>query len=272
MNTPPILTDLHQLSRNRARAHRDALFFHDAAAAEIKDRLEEVNRRFTKTAIVTGFPDLWAEFFPDAVFVPDDDALKLTPGEFDLVINALTMHWANDPVGQLVQCQRALRPDGFFLGVTFGGRTLAGLRAALAEAETSITGGLSPRVLPMADIRDLGGLMQRAGFAQPVADGVVHKVTYANPYALMRDLRAMGEGNALHLRNRKPTVRGLLDLAGEYYRQSHGQPDGRVNAEFEFVFLSGWSPHESQQRPLRPGSAQARLADALGAIDTDKVD
>ncbi len=272
MNTPPKMTDRAQLARNRNRASRDALFLHDEAAAEIKDRLEEVNKAFSKPAIVTGFPEIWADFFPEAAIVRDSEVLELAPGSFDLVINALTLHWANDPVGQLVQCSRALKPDGFFLGVTFGGQSLAGLRSALAQAETKVCGGLSPRILPMGDIRDLGALLQRAGLAQPVADSSSRNVSYTDALALMRDLRAMGEGNALQDRSHLPAPRALFTLTNEIYSQTHGAPDGRVSAEFEFIFLSGWAPHESQQKPLRPGSAQTRLADALRVDDTDTPD
>lgn len=268
MKSPPPLTDRKQLARNRARTDRSALFLHDEAEVEIKDRLKEVNRRFTKPAIVTGFPDIWADFFPEATIVSDSDVLDLKEGAFDLVINALTLHWANDPVGQLVQCRRALQPDGFFLGVMFGGQSLAGLRTALAEAESSLSSGLSPRVLPMGEIRDLGALMQRAGFALPVADSARRVVTYADTYALMHDLRAMGEGNALAERTRTPTRRALFEHTAASYKARHSTPDGRIKTCFEMIYLSGWAPHDSQQKPLPPGSAQIRLADVLGANDT----
>lgn len=263
MNTPPKLTDRTQLLRNRNRAHRDAMFLHDEAIFEIKDRLKEVNRRFTKQAIVTGFPKIWEKSFPKAAIVGDSDTLDLPPNTFDLVISALNLHWANDPVGQLIQCQRALKPDGFFLGVMFGGQTISGLRSALAEAETKLTNGLSPRIVPMAEIRDLGGLLQRAGFNLPVADSSMRNVTYADTFALMRDLKAMGEGNALNARLRTPTRRGIFELASKIYAENHLQSDGRISAQFEFIFLSGWAPHESQQKPLRPGSATSNLADFL---------
>ncbi|MFY8147240.1 MAG: methyltransferase domain-containing protein, partial [Rhodobacter sp.] len=178
---PPILTDRAALARYRDRAARDpALFLQQDAAGEIEERLGEVNRRFTQPAVITPFADLWQARMPEARIIADDDVLDLAPGAHDLVIHALCLHWANDPVGQLVQCRRALRPDGLFLGVLFGGQTLAELRACLAEAEVAVTGGLSPRVLPMAEIRDLGGLLQRAGFALPVADSTIRTVTYAD--------------------------------------------------------------------------------------------
>lgn len=261
--TPPILTDLTQLARNRARATAEGMFLQREAAFEVQDRLTEVNRRFTKPAVVTGFPEIWAEFFPDAVIVPDEDMLALEPGTHDLVIHGLSMHWANDPVGQLIQCHRALTPDGLFMGVMFGGQTLNELRAVLAEAESVKMGGLSPRVAPMGEIRDLGALLQRAGFALPVADSSLRNVTYRDALALMRDLRAMGEGNALAQRLRRPSPRALFAEAAARYDAAFGQ-DGRIPATFEFIFLTGWAPHESQQKPLRPGSAIQRLADALG--------
>ncbi|MBI1217063.1 MAG: methyltransferase domain-containing protein [Rhodobacteraceae bacterium] len=266
MARPPELTDRTALARNLARA--TATFLQDEAILNLQERLEEVNRTFTDVAVVTGFPDLWQRTFPQATVVPDDETLALTPGSFDLVIHAFGLHWANDLVGQLVQCRRALRPDGLFLGVLFGGRTLAELRAALAEAEARISGGLSPRVLPMGEIRELGGLLQRAGFALPVADGDLITVTYASALHLMRDLRAMGEANAMAARRRAPTRRALFAEAGRVYAESYPAADGRIRASFELIFLTGWAPHESQQKPLRPGSAVTRLSDALGAPET----
>ena len=262
MQTPPILTDRKTLLLHRARA--TALFLQAEAVGEVQERLLEVNRTFTQPAIVTAFPALWHEL-PGAVTVDDAEVLDLQPGAHDLVIHAMALHWANDPVGQLVQCRRALRADGLFLGLLFGGRTLHELRACLAEAETAITGGLSPRVLPMAEIRDLGGLVQRAGFAQPVADSFVRRVSYRDAWHLMADLRAMGEGNALAARLRHPTRRAVLLRAAEIYQARFGGQDGRIPATFEVICLTGWAAHDSQQKPLRPGSATARLADVLNA-------
>jgi hypothetical protein len=179
------------------------------------------------------------------------------------VIHALALHWADDPVGQVVQAARALRSDGLFIATLFGGQTLAPLRAALAEAEAEATGGLSPRVLPMAEIRDAGAILQRAGLALPVADMVPFDLDYPSPLALMRDLRAMGEGNALAGRLRRPTRRAVIVDAAARYAAACGNAGGRVAARFEVIVLTGWAPHESQQQPLRPGSAVARLADAL---------
>lgn len=266
MTQPPQLTDRAALSRNRyrARARGHADFLHHDVAGELKERLTEVNRRFTRPAVVTGFPAPWQAAFPEAHIVPDDDTLVLGPEAHDLVIHALALHWANDPVGQLIQCRRALRPDGLFLAACFGGQTLAELRAALAGAEAEVLGGLSPRVAPMGEIRDLGALLQRAGFALPVADSTPRTVSYADAFRLMADLRAMGEGNALATRHKAPPPRRLFTRTAEIYASQFGGPDGRIRATFDIVFLTGWAPHPDQSRPLRPGSARARLADALG--------
>lgn len=260
--TPPLLTDRKALALHRARA--TALFLQAEAVLEVQERLIEVNRTFTAPVVVTAFPDLW----PDFRSIPDDETLALQEGAQDLVIHALTLHWANDPVGQLVQCRRALRPDGLFIGLLFGGQTLHELRAALAEAESQLTGGLSPRVLPMGEIRDLGGLLHRAGFALPVADSFTKTVLYRDAFHLMRDLRAMGEGNALAARLRRPTRREVFLRAAEIYQDRYADAEGRIPATFEIICLTGWAPHDSQQKPLRPGSAAARLADALNAAET----
>jgi SAM-dependent methyltransferase len=194
----------------------------------------------------------------------DEEFLPFEDGTFDLIASALSLHVAYDLPGALIQARRALKPDGLFLCTMLGGATLEELRASFAQAETEIEGGLSPRVSPMADLRDLGGLLQRAGFALPVADSDSVTVTYATPLALMRDLRAMGATNVLAARRKAPLRRATLARAIEIYQENFAAPGGRIRATFEIVHLSGWSPHESQQRPLRPGSAKSRLADALG--------
>ena len=257
---PPILTDRATLIRNRTRA--TALFLQDIAVSEVQERLKEVNRTFTAPAVVTGFPQLW----PGMTTVPDDDVLALTGQTHDLLIHAMALHWANDPVGQLVQCRRALQPDGWFMGLMFGGQTLHELRACLGQAESEVTGGLSPRVLPMGEIRDLGALLQRAGFGLPVADSFTTTVRYKDAFHLMRDLRAMGEGNALATRLRRPTRRSVFARAAELYQAKQGA-DGRIPATFEIVVLTGWAPHDSQQKPMRPGSAVNRLSEALQAAE-----
>ena len=266
MQTPPQLTDRAALARNRARAmamDAPAMFLQREAVAEIQERLNLVNRSFTKPAIVTPFPSEWAETVPEAVVVPDADVLDLSAGAHDLVVHALSLHWANDLVGQLAQARRALRPDGLFLGVLFGGQTLYELRAVLAEAEVAVTGGLSPRVVPMAEIRDLGALQQRAGFALPVADSRTLTVSYGSALHLMRDLRAMGEANALADRARTLLRRAILDEAVMRYQAGFGV-GGKIVATFEMIYLTGWAPDASQPKPLRPGSAMHRLADVLG--------
>lgn len=271
----PRLTDRAALTRNRARALKGdapALFLQEAAIEEVQHRLQMVNRTFTNCAVVTGFPALWQAAFPEARVVSDDEVLDLEVGAYDLVIHAMALHWANDPVGQLIQCRRALRPDGFFLGVGFGGQTLAELRAALAEAEVAVAGGLSPRVVPMAEIRDLGALLQRAGLALPVADNLALDVSYQTAFHLMRDLRAMGETNALQARLRHPTRPAVLRRAAEIYQEHHADGDGRIHATYELVFLTGWAPDDSQPQPLRPGSATQRLAEALGTQETKLPD
>lgn len=261
MQTPPLLTDRKALLQHRARA--SALFLQQDAYDEVQDRLIEVNRRFTDRVVVTGFPQVWPEWHS----VPDDEVLGLTTGAHDLVVHALGLHWANDLVGQMVQCRHALRPDGMFLGLLFGGQTLHELRSALAQAESELTGGLSPRVVPMAEIRDLGGLLQRAGFALPVADSYIKTVLYRDAFHLMGDLRAMGESNALAGRLRRPTRRSVMGRAAEIYTATHATPEGLIPATFEIITLTGWAPDESQQKPMRPGSAANRLADALNAAE-----
>lgn len=266
----PLLTDREALLRNRARAIRSGMadFLHRFAAAETEDRLAEINRTFKSPAVVTGFPHLWAELMPSARIVADDPLLDLTPGAHDLVIHALSLHWAEDPVGQIVQSARALREDGLFLAVCFGGQTLHELRSALAQAEAEVTGGLSPRILPMGEIRDLGGLLHRAGLALPVADQVTQRASYRDILHLARDLRAMGEGNAMTARLRHPTRREIFFRAGAIMADSFADRDdpSRIQASFDLVFLTGWAPSDSQQKPLRPGSASKSLAEALNEL------
>lgn len=264
----PRLTDAKALSARRARARvADARFLHDEAIAELHERLEDINRTFTNPVIVTDFPKIWQNFIPGAQIVPMQDTLDLQTGAHDLVVHAMGLHWADDPVGQVVQCARALKPDGLFLSAAFGGATLTELRSALAEAEAQVMGGLSPRVAPMAEVRDMGALLQRAGLALPVADTLRKTVTYANAIALMHDLRAMGETNALAARHRAIPPRALFPTAAAIYEKSYPAEENRIRASFEIVFLTGWAPHESQQKPMRPGAAKSRLADVLGTTE-----
>jgi SAM-dependent methyltransferase len=272
MTKAPPLFDQTALHARRARARRNALFLHEHARDEVQDRLKLVNRTFTAPAIVTPFADVWAAEFADAVLVADTETLDLPQARFDLVIHAMCLHWADDPVGQLIQCRRALKEDGLFLCVLLGGQTLNELRSVLSQAESTITGGLSPRVSPMAEIRDLGALLQRAGLNLPVADSLPLNITYRDMTHLMHDLRAMGEANALVDRLRHPTRRAVFDLASTLYRDHFAAPDGRIKASFELICLTGWSPSDSQPKPLRPGSAQTRLADALRVAETKLPD
>jgi len=268
-NRPPSLTDRAALARFRDRARRDPAFFlQEDAADEVQDRLNEVNRSFTKPAIITPFPEVWEGRLPGAKIIPDADVLDLEEGAHDLVIHALALHWADDPLGQIIQSRRALQPDGLFLGVMFGGQSLNELRAVLAQAESDVTGGLSPRVVPMGEIRDLGALLQRAGFALPVADGFTRAVLYRDLLHLVRDLRAMGEVNALAGRLKAPMKREMLIRAAQLYVDSYADAEGRLPATVETLFLTGWAPSDTQQKPLRPGSAAHRLAEALGTKET----
>jgi len=270
MTQPPRLSDRTALLKARARAARQpCTFLFDIVRTELQERLDEVNRQFTDPAIISGFPDYWREWRPGARIVPDDDVLDLQPGAHDLVVHALSLHWSSDPVGQIIQSRRALRPDGLFVGVLFAGQTLGELRRVLSEAEVDLTGGLSPRVVPMAEIRDLGALMQRSGLALPVADLVPVRTSYRDIGALARDLRGMGETNALLARNRRRPSRHLFARADALWRQHFPAPDNRLAAQFDLVFLTGWEPAENQQKPLRPGSAKMSLAQALRQMEPE---
>lgn len=281
----PGLFDFAALGARRDRAMRlgfpnGADFLWREVAGLLADRLSEVTRRFPRIAVIGTGAGAIAAALPKAELTQLDpspamaaaagarvltsEALPLAEGSLDLAVSALLMHALNDPVGHLIQLRRALRPDGLLLAALFGGRTLHELRASLAEAEAECEGGLSPRVAPMAEIRDLGALLQRAGFAMPVADAERLSVTYATPLHLMRELRAMGETNILSARRRQPLRRATLMRACEIYSRHFAAPRGRVRATFEIVFLTGWAPAPDQPQPLRPGSAKARLADALG--------
>jgi SAM-dependent methyltransferase len=202
----------------------------------------------------------------------DADALPFGEGKFDLIVSNMSLHWVNDLPGALIQIRRALKPDGLFLAALAGGGTLGELRGALLEAETELAGGASPRISPFVDLRDAGALLQRAGFALPVADGDLIPVRYENALKLMADLRGMGEANALAAMPRYFTRRNIILRAAEIYRERHEGPDGRIPASFQIVYLIGWAPDPSQQKPLKPGSATTRLADALGAEEKSTGD
>jgi SAM-dependent methyltransferase len=272
--------------RRRAAALGPATFLIDRVADDLADRLSAVLRSFP-IAIDLGTPTaavLHALAATDAVGTviavdaaadhlnqwpglkvrADADALPFRDASLDLVVSGLALQFVNDLPGTLVQVRRALKPDGLFLAALIGGDTLTELRQSFAAAEAEVEGGVSPRVAPFADLRDLGGLLQRAGFALPVADVDRLVVRYPSPFALMDDLRRMGATNALAERRRVPLRRATLMRMAEIYAARFADTDGRVRATFEIVWLSGWTPHESQQKPLAPGSAAHRLADALG--------
>ncbi len=265
----PTLFDRAALRRNRARAKRLPVdFLRLEAVADLEERLIEVNRTFTDLVIVTPRPDLWKGRLQGARFILDDDHLDLTEDSCDLIIHDLCLHWANDPVGQLIQSRRALRPDGLFLGTMFGGLTLQELRTALTEAEARLSGGLSPRVAPMAEVRDLGGLLQRAGFALPVADARPLNVSYASMTDLMSELRQMGETSALCGRRRQFSPKALFAMASDIYAKNFPADDNRIHATFDIITLTGWAPSTDQPKALRPGSATNSLAEALGTKET----
>jgi SAM-dependent methyltransferase len=275
---------LGRVRRRRAMALGPATFLLDRVAEDLTDRLAVVLRRFA-LALDLGTPNdtvravlarlgsvetiVAADVAPGLARAPtfvaaDEEALPFRDAAFDLVVSGLALQFVNDLPGTLLQIRRALKPDGLFLAALIGGETLTELRQAFAAAESEIEGGASPRVAPFADVRDLGGLLQRAGFALPVTDIDRITVRYDSVFALMHDLRRMGATNTLVDRRRMPLKRATLMRMAEIYGERFRDADGRLRATFEIVWLSGWAPHPSQQQPLRPGSARARLADALG--------
>ena len=286
MTGPREIFDRVLLRRRRAAAAPrmpDAGFLHRDVALRLLERLGDVNRRFAFAlalgweawesplpAPVTVYADLAAERLaraPGPRLVLDEEALPIAARSFDLIVSNLMLHWVNDLPGALVQMNHALTPDGLFLAAMFGGETLAELRHALMEAEIEISGGASPRVAPMAEIRDLGGLLQRAGFAMPVVDVETVRVSYDDAFRLMQDLRAMGEANLLCARHKGFSRRRLFLRAAEIYQARHADGEGRIAARFDVHFLTAWAPGPGQPRPRRPGSATVRLADALGATE-----
>ena len=277
--------DRRRLRRRRAAAAAnmpEAGFLHREVRQRLLERLEDINREFG-TALAIGwdapndepvpakevvFADLAETRLPaeDALAVAaDEEFLPFAESSFDLLLGNLTLHWVNDLPGCLIQSNYALKPDGLFLAAMLGGETLYELRSCLLDAELEISGGASPRISPMAELRDLGGLLQRAGFAMPVVDTDRLTVTYGDPLALMRDLKAMGETNMLLERQRRFTRRGIFLRAAELYAERFARSDGRLPASFEILFLTGWAPGPGQPRPKRPGSATTRLAEALGS-------
>ncbi|ABD04740.1 conserved hypothetical protein [Rhodopseudomonas palustris HaA2] len=271
----PILFDRRLLAARlaRARALGPAPFLLDRITEEMAERLHAVLRDFNAIAdIWTPGDALPAERFPNVRHVDidpsGDEALNLAPGSLDLAVSALGLQFANDLPGVLAQIRRALKPDGLLLAALTGGDTLTELRQAFAAAEAEIEGGVSPHVAPTADLRDLGALLQRAGFALPVTDVDRVVVRYDHAFALMQDLRRMGAGNVLIERRRTPLRRATLARMANIYAERFADPDGRIRATFEIIWLSGWSPHDSQQQPLKPGSAKASLAEAVKRLGT----
>jgi len=222
------------------------------------------DRSTVESMVRTDFSFGFARRAHGPAVVADEEALPFAASKFDLVLSGMNLHWVNDLPGALIQIARLLRPDGLFLGAMLGGATLWQLRQALAAAESEIEGGLSPRVSPFAELRDAAGLLQRAGFALPVADGETIEVEYDDAFALMKELGDMGESNLVAERRRGLSRRSTLMRGAEIYAERFAQPSGRVAATFEVLFLHGWAPHESQPKPLKPGAAAQRLADALG--------
>ena len=282
------LFDEALIARNRARAlARNAPgsdFLLDLTARELADRLALVERRFedavelfggtglaAKAALATGKIERLRRIETDAAFGEDGQAVAVANYEsvpleaqsVNLILSPLALHLTNDTPGVLIQMRRALKPDGLLLAAIPGAGTLTELREVMLAAETEIYGGASPRVVPFADIRDVGSLLQRAGFALPVIDEESFTVRYDHIFALMRDLKAMGMANPLQGRSPRPVSRRFFLRAAELYAERFSDPDGRIRATFAIIFVSGWAPHESQQKPLKPGSAKMRLADAL---------
>jgi SAM-dependent methyltransferase len=287
MSSGPKIFDrrLLRVRRQRARALGAATFLLDHAATEMAERLTAVLRQFdiavdlgassdavrhALTAsgkigtIVATAADVAALENSVLRVVSDEEALPFADTALDLVVSVLALQFVNDLPGTLIQIRRSLKPDGLFIAALIGGESLAELRTAFADAESEIEGGLSPRVAPFADVRELGALLQRAGFALPVVDSERLTVRYDSVPALMHDLRRMGATNVMQERRRRPLKRATLQRMEAIYADRFADADGRLRASFEIIWLSGWAPHESQQKPLKPGSAAQRLADALG--------
>jgi SAM-dependent methyltransferase len=270
VNLPPKIFDprIYAMRRKRSGA---ASFLAQEAGEHLAERLGAVKRTFAR-GLDLGSRD--ESFAPVVAFAGSwdrtsfaDEALSFAPASFDIAASMLSLHAVNDLPGALIQIRRALKPDGLFIAALFGGETLRELREAFAAGESETSGGVSPRVAPFADVRDMGHLLQRAGFALPVVDTERTTVRYREFATLVSDLRALGETNALAERSRKFLRRDVLGATLSHYADRHAETDGRLRATFEIVYLTAWAPHESQQKPLAPGSARSRLADALGTVE-----
>jgi SAM-dependent methyltransferase len=271
-STAPILFDrvLLLMRQERARKQGAVKFLFDRVAEDTGDRLQAVTRKFSDVADVWSPGELLQQPVADrsasitrVTLDSDSETLPLQPGSLDLVVSALAFQFVNDLPGVLAQIRRALRPDGLLLAAMLGGDTLIELRQSFAAAEAECEGGVSPRVAPFADLRDVGSLLQRAGFALPVTDVDRVVVRYDSAFALMHDLRRMGATNTLFDRRRTPTRRATLLRMAQIYGERFADSDGRIRATFDIVWLSGWAPHESQPKPLKPGSAKASLEAAV---------
>ena len=275
-NATPMLFDRALLRARQARASRGgpATFLLDRVAEDAADRLQAVVRDFSNAADIGSVGDQVRDALVGRLHhlaridLPDleSEPLPLRPESLDLAVSALALQFVNDLPGVLVQIRRALKPDGLLLAAMIGGDTLIELRQSFAAAEAELEGGVSPRVAPFADLRDVGGLLQRAGFALPVTDVDRIVVRYDSAFALMQDLRRMGATNVLLERRRTPTRRATLVRMAQIYSERFADADGRIRATFDVIWLSGWAPHESQQKPLKPGSAKASLAEAVKGI------
>ncbi|MDX9996925.1 MAG: methyltransferase domain-containing protein [Phenylobacterium sp.] len=295
MSAPPRIfdRDLHRKRLTRAAADfDDAGFLKARAANDVVNRLEAILREFPVAVDLGARTGAFREALAASDAAPrvgllietdlseamlagrrtlrvamDEERLPFAPQSLDLAVSSLALHWTNDVVGTLIQIRRALKPDGLFIGALLGGATLTELRQSLVAAEIDLLGGAGSRVSPFADPSDAAGLLLRSGFALPVADVDRVTVRYSHPLKLLADLRQMGETNVLAERHPRPLTRALVARTCEIYAERFSGPDGKVDATFEIITLTGWAPHESQQKPLRPGSAKARLADALGVVE-----
>ena len=267
-----------RLKRTSQRAVHGADFLLERSVQDLEDRLSTVERQFDRAVIINPYTGSAAaslqhsgktKSIETVDYQPKDNTefLPLEPQSADLIISLQTLQFTNDTPGLMMQIKQALKPDGLFLGCMTGAGTLGELRESLLQAESELTGGVSPRVAPFADVRDAGGLLQRAGFALPVTDIENVTVRYDNMFALMADIRAMGMANILTGRSRKPVSRRFFIRAAEIYAERFSDPDGRIRASFSFIWMSGWAPHVSQQQPLKPGSAKTSLAEALLATE-----
>lgn len=275
------LIDVHRL---RALGGGPADFLLDLVARELAERLTVIERQFERAVELHGHTGATARAIAgtgkvdaiervesdprfagpgETVTVSPLETVPLEPQSVNLIVSPLSLHLTNDTPGVFVQIRRALKPDGLFIAAIPGSGTLQELREVLLAAESEMTGGASPRVIPFPDVRDIGALLQRGGFALPVTDTETYTVRYDSIFPLMKDLRAMGMANPLSGRSRRPLARGVLLRAAELYAERFSDPDGRIRATFSVIYVSGWAPHESQQKPLKPGSATMRLADAL---------